>query len=246
MRFDRHDNGLWLPALPRFVAGGRKQSLLGVTNLIGLGGGISPPVLFRVGNTTSGASSSTIALASVTIPAGSLIIVMVASNTGTVLSSVADGTNTYTVDDASSGGAPMIAVASSPNCAALSGATITATFGTAAQPRMMTVWYASNAALTSPLDKKASASGTSTTPSATTAATTFNFTIVVGGVSSSGGPTITEDAAFTQDDTVNATVLQNFAHKTIQPTAVGAQTYAPTFSGSAGWRCLVAAYKGLA
>src|SRR6185295_5425569 len=104
-----------------------------------------------------------------------------------------------------------------------------------------------NMATASPLDKKASATGTSTTPSATSAATTVNNTVVIGAVCATSPAVVTEDANFTQDltSTFSGTGVGNVGHKTINPTTTGAQTYAPSLGSSVPWRCLVAAYKGL-
>lgn len=242
MEFKR-EGRLWLPDRPRFIAS-RKQSLLAVTNLSGFGGGGGgPPILTLLDAVGFAGSSGTVVSNSVNIPSGALVIVVVTTPDARTLSSVSDGTNTYTVDDNGTGN-PCAAIASCPNAAAVTGS-VTATLSAAAINRQINVYVIANAALTSPLDKKASATGTSTAPTATTAATTLNNTVVIGVVQCTGASTITEDANFTNDATGFATTRMNIAHKTINPTTTGAQTYAPTLGSSVTWRCLVAAYKGL-
>lgn len=243
MEFKR-EGRLWLPDRPRFIAG-RKQSLLAVTNLSGFGSGGGPPILTLAGHGAAGAGATTIAV-TVTIPAGSLIIVTAAASSNVTLSSVDDGgINTYAVDDNGTGN-PCSGVASVANCVALSGATVTATFSASAATRSIAVYAVTNMALASPLDRKASATGTSTTPSATTAATTVNNTVVVGVLATTGLTSFTEDANFTGDDGIQSgSARTQVSHKTVNPTTTGAQTYAPTLGSSVTWRDLVAAYKGL-
>ncbi len=212
--------------------------------LMGGGSGSGTPVLTVVGGKTSGGGTTTITLTSVTIAAGSLIIVAVTSASNVTLSSVGDGTNTYTVDDSGTGN-PCTAIASCADCVGLVGATVTATFSGLASTQSIAVYAVANMALSSPLDKKATASGTSTSPTATTAATTVNNTVVIGAVANTSPATRTEASGFTSDSGSTSGFQGNVAHKTVNPTTTGAQTYAPSFDASVSWRCLVAAYKGL-
>lgn len=210
-------------------------------------GGGSPvlPILTVAGVTANGTNSNNIAVASLTIPAGSLIIVAVATGANVTLSSISDGHNTYTIDDNGVGN-PCAAIASVANCVALSSATVTATFSgtTGATARGIVVYWVANAALTSPLDKKATATGTSASPTVTTAATTVNNTVVIGaiGLTSNSG-SITIDANYTNDGA--GSVTTTIGHKTTNPSSKAAQTFAPSIPGSLTWRCLCAAYKGL-
>ncbi len=212
--------------------------------LMGGGSGSGTPVLTVVGGKTSGGGDNTITLNSATIAAGSLIIVAATSSSNVTLSSVSDGTNTYTVDDNGTGN-PCTGIASCADCVGIVGATITATFSGLASTQAIAVYAVANMALSTPLDKKASASGTSTSPTATTAATTVNNTVVIGAVANTTPVTRTEAAGFTSDSASGSGFQGNVAHKTVNPTTTGAQTYAPSFASSVFWRCLVAAYKGL-
>jgi hypothetical protein len=220
--------------------------MLALTQLVGFGGGAGGPIaLTESGTTTSVANTATIVF---TVPAGGIpagaAIFIIASNGGSLnLSSVLDSKTsaTYTVDDTATVSREL-AIASAPNTSGLvSGDTITATFSGADTGKGMWVGYATGMATSSILDQHTSATNTSTTPSATTSATTHAADLVLAAVKTSS--IVTEDAAFTGLTEV-ALVAGKFhpAYKIVA--ATGAQTYAPTQSGSVAWRDTVCAYKG--
>jgi hypothetical protein len=107
-----------------------------------------------LGSTQVAASASTVALTTAnTAVAGSLIVVGVSENSGVALSSVGDGTNTYSLlGPRQDVGGHRVWMAYTYAAAQLtSGATITATFGSATSERMIGAISFTGIASTSPL-----------------------------------------------------------------------------------------------
>lgn len=214
------------------------------------GSGSTPPVVTLSGSNTSTASSTTITFTvpAAGIPAGAAIIVGCSSGATTTLSTVTDTkSNTYTVDK-DSGGLRASHLASCPNCIALvSGDVITATFSGTTASKQIVVIYVTGMKTASIQDIGAVATATSTTPSATTGATTNGSDLVVGVVAWQNAPTVSvEGAGYTTlggDVQEGANSGMHLAYKIVSVT--GAQTYAPTLSGSNQWGECVEAYKGL-
>lgn len=195
-----------------------------------------------------GSSSTTLALTTtVDVAAGSLIVVVAGNSSSNNISSVTDSAgNTYAVD-VSATGTIRGGIASAPNCVALSsGSTITITFAAASSNRVGLAAGITGVA-TSAIDKTASATGTSTTPSSgSTATTTKADEIAIGMVcyDRNANPTFTEDALYTTIDSVigGANVDRlNFAYQVL--TSTGTPSYAPTQGASKQWSCAIATYK---
>lgn len=182
-----------------------------------------------------------------TIPIGSQVVA--GTGTGPVtLSSVADSKGNVwavdaTVSNASGTGAH---IASAPVTVALAAAdTITFTFSGSTTNHGAAVAYITNQTVASTLDKTATFTGNTSTPIATTAATTFPNEIVIGCVTGPG-VTVTEDTNFTaiSDATYGAGARRLHVGYRIVA-ATGTQPYAPTLSGTVQCGESVATYKGL-
>lgn len=218
--------------------------MLALTNLGGFGGNAGLPpgtAAWTMDGSLNGNSSTFVyTIVGTGISVGSLAIVGGSMDAGTI-SSVADSKgNTWSVDKTINAGGVGVGIASAVLTAdLLTGDTITITTSAA----MRSAWcgyYGLPSA--SPLDKTASATGTSTTPTATTPATTQAKELVVGVAGRQTSGTFTQDGAFTTivlnaDGTHNTTAGQKVTGST------GAQTYAPTLGVSVAWALCVATYK---
>lgn len=214
-------------------------------------------------NVGAALSSSITMTTSAAIPGGSLAVVavIIEKNTSISVTSVSDGTNSYSLGksalyDASSFACVEFWYCANANAVA-AGATITANFSAAMGPGsgnvpVICAAYSTGVATVSPLDKTASAQFVATTaPSSGSSGTlTQAYEIVFGilGLYSSGGAvTLTESAGFTQvvDQQQGATGNWriHLAYQIVNATT--ALNYQPTLSAnSSGAQSIVATFKG--
>lgn len=165
-------------------------------------------------NTGANTSGATLALSSVTVPAGSLIFVSATDQTGFATGSVADGVNTYTRITgvgANAGASPGISVFYAKN-ATLTGGTITYTKGGAAAKATLSAFYATGIDTTAPLDSSVTntASGSGASPS----------------VAAAGAPSVAGDLI------VGVAVSSNVTNSWVQDSANGAYANPPNFVAS--------------
>lgn len=200
--------------------------------------------------TSAAANTSTIVITTTAaIVVGNLVVVaiQVPSNTLITVSSVSDGTNSYSLAVAKNDSANYdLEIWYKANAAAVSsGASLTATLsgattgsnGYGAEAVQVAGIYP-----VTPLDQIASQNSTTASPTVTTSALAAPNEIAIGASFQNGGTrTYTEDAGFTN--------LFNLAPGNTLRAGVGyklvtsAPTYAPTFSGSNGNQTVVATFK---
>lgn len=212
------------------------------------GGGCGTPAVTNVGvnNNTSGA---TLAVSGVTVPAGSLIIVIVGENSLSAASgAVADGANTYTLGPTSTVVASPLTSGSiffAPN-ASLSGGTITYTKGSSGVAAGMSVVYISSIATSSPLDGAVSnsAGNQSSAPSVTSGTPAQSGEAFVGALIVGGTATITQDSGNGWSSPPNFSAGSVQAGGGFQVNSgTGTKTYAPSLSVSSPWVDLIAGFK---
>lgn len=215
---------------------------------------IGTPV--SLGSTSDASAASTRLINSATVPAGAMIIVFMADSEGVALGPPSPATpvsdsagNTYVAGTAFGHDNNNLKLRAyyALNATALSGGTITATFGTA-DPILKTVHaaYVTGVATTSAADSQASAFATSASPSAATGLLAQADEIVFGmaGVESGSSVTFTEASGFTNLSRTAVSDLVNLAYKTVSATS--AVTYAPTMDGSRHWGAGVWSFKAAA
>lgn len=203
------------------------------------------PAVTNIG-TNSNTTGATLTLTGVTVPAGSLIIVIVDENGSNVaLGSVADGVNTY-----SSAGSTFGKIFFAAN-ASLSGGTITYTKNVSGDTATISAAYATGVATVSPLDAAvtATATGSGTSPSVTSGTPGQSGELFIGMVSplaTSGSITMTQDAGHGWsfppnfvDTTVTAVGGGNQVNA-----GTGTKIFAPTLTGtSITWDAGVFGFK---
>ncbi len=212
--------------------------------------GITPSLIRRqplsvvaLGDANATASTGSIAVStSVDILAGDTVVVAVgygAVNVGSV-SSVSDGTNTYTLiadTDVGGDGSTIngwMSMFYAYNCAAVTNPTITATLSANRQDRFIAACRIAGATLTDPLDASDAANtGSDTTPSIATGTLVRAYQAIIGFLWANGNPTITEDGDFTNlalATTSNNNKTGNLAYYIVNSTS--SVSYDPTRSGS--------------
>lgn len=210
------------------------------------------PAVTNIGN--GGATGGNPAITGVTVPSGSLILV-VATDEVAALGSVSDGVNTYSLATSISanGGGLQTGLFYAPN-ASLSSGTITYTRGSGSVAAEISAVYSSNILGVSPLDTavSATAQGSSAAPSVTSGTPVQSGELFVGGLGaiSAAGLTITQDTghgwAFppntgSQADGFGSLV---FASGGTQVNAgTGTKIFAPTLNAARPWGILVAGFK---
>ncbi|HXM98948.1 MAG TPA: hypothetical protein VN982_10765, partial [Candidatus Dormibacteraeota bacterium] len=183
-----------------------------------------------LGSTSNVASATTIALtAGANIVAADLVVVSVGHLTasGTTVTGVSDGTNTYV--KATSGTQSTTQEAElwyCVSCAAVASPTITATFSGSVASRV--IGAARVAGGITALDvAPAGVGSSSTSPTVSTGTLASSFEIVFGFLHINGNPTVTEDAGFTQLFNENASATTNhLAYQVV--TATTSVPYSPT------------------
>jgi hypothetical protein len=225
-----------------------RASPFGVQRMEPLIGGANGPLAFtNDGGWTDITSSTTIASTgpNVTIPAGSLIIINVGALSTTTIATCADTAgNVYTLAVSVTSNNERLYQFYCPNSLALVAGTITVTFNATNAHKIMAIGHVANALTSSPLDKTASSTGTSTAPTVSTATTTFGNEVAVGflGIGSSTA-TQTFDPDYVHDNNKpDGTWRIEQAHLILS--ATGIQTFNPTLSASVEWAILLATYKG--
>lgn len=192
----------------------------------------SAPVVTNIG-TASNLPGATVTLTGVTVPAGALIVVVVneANNTFISPSSMTDGTNTYSFDT-NTGDIYYVA-----NASALSGATITYTKQISGDDTVISAFYATNIAASSPIDSATHGLGSTTVTSGTPVQSGELFVAQLF-VESSAAPTITQDTGdgwVFPPNTVSlfdgSTLFQTLSGGTQVNVGTGTKTYTPTITG---------------
>lgn len=215
----------------------------------------TPVAIGTAQNKTS--ETSTVLTTTAAVPAGAAIFVACAADG--IFSpnfSVSDGSNTYDVSIMMLDAADIdICLAFALNVSALSsGSNITVNWGQSNTSKAISAFYVEGLATSSALDQIGSATGSSGTPSVTTAGSTENVAqIVIGvlGTEGSSGDSFTQDAvpAYSTPPTrvgtsgggaaSNITVAGGHIIKTPSVTTV---TYNPTCT-SRDWAALIATFK---
>jgi hypothetical protein len=215
------------------------------------------PVVTNIGtnNTTTGA---TVTLTGVTVPAASLIVVVVSDSSATAPGgSVSDGANTYT---AAGGRNPNNITGNGflntffALNASLTSGTITYTKQTSGEVASISAIYASNIATSSALDVAvtATAVGSSTAPTVTSGTPGVSGELLIGGLAISpavGTGTMTQDAgngwAFPPNYRIGgaAGIFQGVGGGNQVNAGTGTKSFAPTLSASAPWAVNVLGFK---
>jgi hypothetical protein len=206
---------------------------------------IQTPAVTNIG-TNNSAGVSTVTLAGVTVPAGSLIIVEVIDASSTIGGSVSDGVNTYTA----SGGVFLNNVSTNgfmrtwfaPN-ASLSAGTITYTLQATTAASISAI-YSSNIITSSPLDSAvtATAFGSSTTPTVTSGTPASTGELFVAGIGE-GGSTFTQDSGHGWTSPPNVDSNNNVAGGKQVNAGTGTKIFAPTLGASTTWAVNVLGFK---
>lgn len=212
------------------------------------------PAFFTV-TTANNSAGATLGSGNVTIPSGSLIIVVVSEATATTNGTMADAAgNTYTVGasgtESASAGQGMIFYAY--NSAALTAQAITYTKAGSGHATSMTVSYLTGMQTGSdPRDSAtaANASGTSASPSVTSGTPGSAGLIMVGALTLSNGSALTYTAAAptytlgTMTGVTTQATAQSQGQIMATP-SIAPFVFAPTLSGTAtGWVALVVGFK---
>jgi hypothetical protein len=195
------------------------------------------PAVTSIG-TNQNVAGATLTLTGVTVPAGSLIVVVVAETGGG--GTVADGVNTYSTatNQVDAQLTTILTIFFAPN-ATLSAGTITYTKAVSGDATNISAFYSSNILTASPQDAAvtASASSTTNTPSVTSGTPAQSGELFVGAVSD----TPTTNQTFSQDTThgwaappnsiQNAGATLLLAGGTQVNAGTGTKIFSPTFSG---------------
>ena len=191
---------------------------------------------------SSNAAGATLTLASVTVPAGALIVVAVTENSATANGTLGDGgTNGYSVaaSQAMGGSAGQTQVFMAYNVTALSAATLTFTKNVSGSKCSISAFYATGVATSSPLDTAvtAAAAGTSSAPTVTSGAPSASGDLIVGvcGYSNASALTFTQAggmAFLAPPDNTTAQPTASIGGGWVQYFGMNAVTYAPTLSGT--------------
>ena len=206
--------------------------------------------LHSVGSTNS--STSTISITpSSNIPAGSLIVVAVQDRNGGVgTMSVDGGGNSYTkaVQQLFPGGGPPTAVIFYVyNCLAVSTAqSITYNnFGGGGSGSVMSVAYATGVqTLSNPLDVTANASGSSASPTVTSAAPAVKNELFIGVLGTQNfTDALTQASGWSSTMTIPGGFVDAMLIGDLINASTGTKTYNPTIAGSHDWAIVVASFK---
>lgn len=208
------------------------------------GGGLAAwgtPTSLGTGTNSAG---GTIILSTVTAPVGSMVVVLVAE-ANTAAGSVTDSAgNTYTLAKLINGN-PNAQIFYSSGIAALASGTITYTKAASGSNVVISAFYITGAAA-SPLDLATTGTtGTSTSPSITSAApAVVNELFVTATQWAVASQTLTQD---TNHAWAAITLAQgnslSITGGTFVNTGSGALTYAPTISASETWKQLLVSFK---
>ena len=204
----------------------------------------------NIGTASDVSSAATVQLSSVTVPAGSLIVVCATEGSTTAGWACADGaSNSYVMaaSQATGDSGAETVVFYARNSKALSSSTITFTKGRASDNTVISAFYVSGAlASATPLDLSASTSGTSASPSLASGTPANSNELFVGIVGwESSVTTFTQAASWAAPPNaisaiVGAEVAGGYLIGAVTGTA--AQTYAPTLSGSVPWAEIVLSF----
>ncbi len=222
---------------------------LGVGALCGGGGGKIAPSVGTPVNIGSTSGAGTTVTTSAGILAGDLVVILTSGWNAPAVTSISDGTNSYTKAVADTTNGFRVEIWYKENAAAVSsGATVTITYGSAPTNSLVHVMRVPTAKLSGALDQTAHTGGTASTNTVTTGALAQTNEVAFGIVTRNNNNSITtESAGFTNIDKQNgaAGLCMNMAYKLING-SLSAVTYAPTTSGSAGdsYGIATATFKG--
>lgn len=207
-------------------------------------------------NSTIGGTTVALTLGTA-IVAGDLVVVAIGSdhNPGSsgVVSSVTDGTNTYTLAGTAKGTSAQASVELwyCANCAAVASGSITATFGATIQSgrsKMIAAARVTGVAIASALDKSANSTASGTTPTVSTGTLAQANEIIFSvdfTLSTTSGYTVSTSGAFTSLYYFQtATDSLGFVYKTVSATT--SITNNPTWAGNGGTQVpqAIASFKG--
>lgn len=196
----------------------------------------------------------TVAISSVTVPAGSLIVIFIEEAIATVGGTVSDGSNTYTkAASKSQAGVVFGAFYYAWNSLALSGATITYTKENSGVATTMAAFYATGIQTASdPLDAAvtATAGGVSATPSVTSGTPGTSGELFVGCTGrNAGAETFTQDStngSYAAPPDAFAIAVSGVGGGFLVNAGSSAKTYAPTISSSRTWVDIIIGFKAAA
>lgn len=209
-------------------------------------GAIGTPTTLGSNNTGTSAASLTITTTGA-IVAGNLVVVAIyVIGTNPTVTSVSDGTNSYTRANNSLSGTGTGELWYKENASAVgSSASLTVNFGGTITTSTIAAAQVSGIASSSSYDSAAAAAatGTSTTPSATTGTLAQAEEIVFGVVTVGSTSTLTESAGFTNLYSLSngAAVKLGLGYDIVAATT--AVTYHPTLGSSVIWRALATPFK---
>jgi hypothetical protein len=210
-------------------------------------GNLNYPASTSIG-TGSSSSGATCTIASVTVPAGALIVVLVTENAGTI-GTTADGTNgAYTAASSGNfnGAADVGGVFYFQNSAALSGATITYTKHTSGNSVAMSAFYVTGIATASALDVSvtATATGSSTMPSVASGTPGALNELIVGAMFCVGAPSYGQSPCFaTPPNSIAISTTLTAAGGVMVGTLGQPVTFAPTLGTSEAWLAITVGFK---
>ena len=185
---------------------------------------------------------------SLTVPAGALIVVLVAENAGTI-GTMADATNgSYAAATSASfnSAADVGGVFYFANSTALSSVTLTYTKHTSGSSVAMSAFYVTGMATSSVLDAAVTASvtGSSTSPSVTGGTPGALNELIVGAAFCTGAPAYTQASGFaTPPNSVSISTTLTAAGGDQFVTGGGATTFAPTLGASQPWLAIVVGFN---
>lgn len=211
----------------------------------------TPTLLGSVGGTTSVSSKTFTTVAA--IPAGALSVILVnyynSGASSVAVTSVSDGTNTYTQAVFISQGSSTPSAGSlyyCNNCLAVgSGATVTVTWAGNTAGQAIIGAVVTGIASSSSLDKTASAATATNTPTVSTGTLSVSNEIVFGLVSGYNYTASTEDATFTNIANIYPNqLIGTLGYKIVSST--GSVTYSPILVGGAIYTPIaVATFQGI-
>ena len=194
--------------------------------------GCAAPVVTNIGTATI-ATGTTVSISGVTVPAGSLIVIVMDGAAGTI--SASDGHNTYSTAASASAGGATAAILFAANASLTSG-TITVTDSGGGGLDMSAV-YASNIATASPQDAAVTATKTTTgTLTSGTPAQAGELFVAGTVAAAASSPTMTQDTghgwAF-PPNAVSNTFSETLGGGTQVNSGTGTKIFNPSFSPTA-------------
>ncbi len=197
-------------------------------------------------------AGATVAIASATVPAGALIVVLTSEATSGSAGTLADGaSNSYSTatSGAMSGAAGFGTLFYIANCAALTAQAITFTKQTSGRAASITAFYVTGIATSTPLDAAVTATTAvnSATPTVTSGTPGQAQTFIVGACAYGSAPatkTLTNTGSFLVPfDNVTAQSTANGGGGNINISGGAPVTFNPTLSGACDNRTMIVGFK---